>query len=84
MTKADVELNQEEMAIRFTYHKPTEGQPEIYETIRDQAHDFAITLLELCPQSRELSLALTKLEELVMWANAAIARRSDDVVYAGD
>jgi len=84
MTKADVELNRPEMEIRFTYHKPTEGQPKIYETIRDQAHIFALLLQEFCPPSRELSLAITKLEESVMWANAAVARRSEDVVYAGD
>lgn len=28
----------------------------------------------LCPSSRERSLAMTKLEEAVMWANSAIAR----------
>lgn len=84
MTKADVELNREEMEIRFTYHAPTEGQPEIYKLIRDQALDSAIMLQKLCPQSRELSLAITKLEESVMWANAAVARRSEDVVYTGD
>lgn len=78
MTKADVELNRPEMATRFTYHAPTEGQPEVYQYIRDQAHEMAIMLQELCPQSRELSLALTRLEESVMWANAAIARRSED------
>ena len=31
-------------------------------------------LVDECPDSRELSVALTKLEEAVMWANAAIAR----------
>jgi hypothetical protein len=31
-------------------------------------------LLELCPESRELALASTNLEQCVMWANAAIAR----------
>lgn len=78
MTKADVELNREEMKIRFTYHAPKEGQPEIYKYIRDQAYEMAIMLQELCPQSRELSLAITKLEESVMWANSAIARRSEN------
>lgn len=28
----------------------------------------------LCPESREKSLAVTNLEESVMWANASIAR----------
>jgi len=58
----------------FTYHAPKEGQQEKYEFIRNQAKQFATTLLILCPDSRERSLALTKLEECVFWCNAAIAR----------
>ncbi len=58
----------------FTYHPPKDGQPERYEEIRDRAAGFATVLCGLCPPSRELSLALTHLEETVMWANAAIAR----------
>lgn len=69
-------MNAEEIVTRFTYHKPTKDQPEKYEKIRDRARDLALMLNNLCPESRELSLALTKLEETVMWANAAIARRS--------
>lgn len=59
---------------RFTYHPPKEGQPEKYVGIRGKAMDFAYTIDALCPDSREKSLALTKLEEAVMWANASIAR----------
>ena len=58
----------------FKYHKPMEGQPERYTSIRGDAASFAGMLTVFCPPSRELSLALTKLEECVMWANAAIAR----------
>jgi hypothetical protein len=60
---------------RFTYHAPKEGQSILYETIRAEAKEFAAFLLINCPDSRELSLALTKIEEAVFWANAAIARR---------
>lgn len=58
----------------FTYHPPQPGQPEKYSRLRDEAKSFARTIDVLCPDSREKSLALTKLEEAVMWANAAIAR----------
>ena len=58
----------------FMYHAPTHGQPEKYEKIRAKAKEFAYLLDELCPGSREKSLAMTKLEESVMWANASIAR----------
>ncbi len=59
---------------RFTYHPPKVGQPERYEKIRALGYELAVLLTETCPQSRELSLALTNLEEAIMWANASIAR----------
>lgn len=59
---------------RFTYHAPKEGQPQIYEAIRQMGHDFAIYLDAVVPDSREKSLAFTAIEEAVMWAIAAEAR----------
>lgn len=58
----------------FKYHSPKEGQPEKYQVIRDNAKDLAYFIEQLCPNSREKSLAMTKLEEAVMWANTSIAR----------
>lgn len=63
-----------ELARRFTYHPPLAGQPERYSLVRDHARDYAELLCNCCPDSRELSSALTRLEECVMHANAAIAR----------
>jgi hypothetical protein len=58
----------------FTYHAPQGDQPERYVKLRDKAKELAYEFQELCPESREKSLAITKLEEAVMWANASIAR----------
>ena len=58
----------------FTYHSPKDGQPEMYQCIRDCAKALAYTINEFTPDGREKSLAMTKLEETVMWANAVIAR----------
>jgi len=58
----------------FKYHKPTEDQASRYNHLRDKAKEYATMVLEFCPDSLERSLALTKLEEAVMWANASIAR----------
>lgn len=58
---------------RFTYHTPKEGQPAKYEAIRNTAKEFAEMLNTACPDSREKSLAITALEECVMWANKSIA-----------
>lgn len=59
---------------RFTYHAPKLGQPEKYTAIRAKAKELAEMIVELVPESREQSLALTNLEQAVMWANAGIAR----------
>lgn len=58
----------------FTYHAPKEDQGARYHFIREAAKTLALDITSLTPESREQSLALTKLEEAVMWANAAIAR----------
>ena len=58
----------------FKYHAPKAGQPEKYEVLRDKAKELAHMIDELCPNSREKSLAMTNLEQASMWANASIAR----------
>ena len=63
-----------EIENNYTYHAPKEGQPERYERIRYKAKMLAAYINENCPDSREKSIAFTKLEEAVMWANASIAR----------
>jgi len=58
----------------ISHHTPFGDQAERYEDNRNRALDLAARLRGNCPPSRELSLALTKLEEVVFWSNAAIAR----------
>ncbi|WP_231929018.1 hypothetical protein [Brevibacillus sp. SKDU10] len=58
----------------FMYHSPKEGQPEKYTALREKAKQLAYLIEELCPNSREKSLAMTNLEQSIMWANASIAR----------
>lgn len=61
---------------RFTYHPPQDEQTvELYQMIRDHGHRFAELIDRRVPDGREKSLAITHIEETVMWANAAIARR---------
>lgn len=60
---------------RFTYHPPkNESQQERYVKLRNEAKELALSIFGACPDSRERSVALTKLEEVIMWANASIAR----------
>jgi hypothetical protein len=58
----------------FKYHAPKEGQQEKYLAIRETAKILAYMIEDVCPVSREQSLAMTNLEQAVMWANASIAR----------
>lgn len=58
----------------YTYHAPDEIQIEKYQLIRTKAKELAYIIDETCPVSREKSLAMTKMEECAMWANASIAR----------
>jgi hypothetical protein len=64
----------QELNKRFRYHAPKDNQPEKYAQIRAAALDFAVLINELCPDSREKSVAFTELESAQFWANASIAR----------
>ena len=63
-----------EVKKRFTYHAPKGDQAKRYEEIRNLIGHAAITIDGMCPDGREKSLAITKLEEAIFWFNAAIAR----------
>ena len=70
-------MEQEELETRFTYHPPkSDLQKQQYEDIRGAALGIAEWLNNVLPESREKSLAIRRLEEVVFWANAALARRS--------
>lgn len=63
----------------FTYHKPFGTQPVRYVAIRDAAKALAFIIDNNCPDSREKSVALTNLQQCVMWANASIAVNEEDI-----
>lgn len=80
-SRAVTDDERERIDNNFTHHAPAEKQIEKYSFLRSMFKHMAMMLCRLCPQSRELSVALTKLEEVMFWANAAIARNekpSDD------
>ena len=58
----------------FTYHAPDSEKQAKYIDIRNTAKTLAYLILNTVPSSREQAVAMTKLEEVVMWANAGIAR----------
>lgn len=59
---------------RFTFHPSTPTTATTYEAMRSKALELALWMEENAPVSRELSLALTNLDQAVMWFNASVAR----------
>lgn len=75
MTDQSVANVEEDIENRFQFHQPsTDKTRSMHEWVRASCKSFAYDLSEVLPKSREASLVLTKLEELMFWANAAIAR----------
>jgi len=70
MTSGDIDKD-------FKYHAPTSDQVEKYEEIRAKGKELALLVYDSCPSSAESTTAVRKIEEAVMWANAAIARHSE-------
>jgi hypothetical protein len=57
----------------FSYHKPEPGDQQRYEEIRAAALEFAEVVLRHTPPSPDQSVAIRKIREAVMTANAAVA-----------
>ena len=71
-------MNKEELIKRinndFVYHAPHGDQLERYAALREAGRLLALYIVDNTPISREQSMALTNLEQSIMFANAAIAR----------
>lgn len=69
-------LTHDQLAHRFAYHPAdTQQKKDMHELVRDTLLEAADKIVGFTgPPSREQSLAITKLEEAMFWANAAIAR----------
>lgn len=57
----------------FSYHAPEPGQPERYTAIREAAKHFAKVIIDNTQQCPDQSVAIRKVREAVMVANASIA-----------
>ncbi len=62
-----------DIADRFKFYGMDELQKSEVITIRSRVIELAKDIETLCPVSREKSLALTKLEEVTMWAVKSIS-----------
>ncbi len=57
----------------FTYHKPTDADIPKYLAVREAALAFAQVVYVNCPNGADKSVAIRKIREAVMTANASIA-----------
>jgi len=69
-------MSPEDLRNRFEYHPAdTEYRQKAHEQVREQCFRAAEFINNNIREGREKSLAVTKLEEAMFWANAAIARQ---------
>ena len=66
-------LGTDELVTRFRHHPPKLGQPEKYQ--RSAVLELATILDNECPDSREKTLALDYLDNVLFFMSASIARR---------
>jgi len=64
----------ERIETNFTYHAPSEEDIAKMVELREAAKQLALLIADSVPVGREQSLALTHLEESIMFANAGIVR----------
>jgi len=62
---------------RITHHKPSDEGVQRILQMRRTILEASRAVHQLVPEGREQSLAFTKLEEALFWANAGIARHPD-------
>lgn len=67
-----------DIANRFSFHPADTPRGNQHAFMRNECHILANTLNDVLPEGQEKSLAVTKLEEVMFWANAAIARQRGD------
>ena len=71
------ESDQAKLDNNFMFHTPKGDQAERHAFLRDKAKELAELMSHLCPPSRELSLAITNLEQAMFWANSSISRNEN-------
>lgn len=74
MARIDVDIDR-----MFSSHVPFGTQPQRFEYLRYAARVLAVRLRDSCPPSKELSLAMTRLQECLQMAIASIANNERPV-----
>jgi len=68
-------MSPDDITNRFAFHAATtEEKRNEHTSVRENCRQLADFLNEKLPEGREKALAITHLEEVMFWGNAAIAR----------
>ena len=68
-------MDSTDIANRFAFHAATtEEKRDAHTSVRQQCRQLADFLNDKLPEGREKSLAITNLEQVMFWGNAALAR----------
>lgn len=69
----------EDLENRFSYSAPKDEETkQKHETVRNTCLRVAVDFNNIIPEGREKALVMTHLEQVMMWANAAIAREKKE------
>jgi len=59
---------------RFDFELAVDEKARLHESIRDLCRQMALNMDALLPDCRETATVMIKIEEVMFWANAAVAR----------
>lgn len=72
-------IPRDDIAHRFAFHAATtQEKRDEHTSVRQNCARLAHFINQSVPDGREKALAITKLEEVMFWANAAIARNNTE------
>lgn len=64
---------------RFEFKPANDERVIAHEDVRASCIDLALTLNTIIPEGREKAIVLTKIQEVMFWANAAVAMGGSSV-----